>query len=495
MPGTRADYSVDYADGRLYIWYDEELAEDDEITIYYSLHFPATYIDFSDESVPDEDAHIKVLYSAFRIVYKVDKFIHGIDGLWQEDGDSYNFWGPLTGPMYEGDYPLYLRYGPIMWFDFAEDAYDNWITVMYGDNYTQTMTLLDPMYWHWNPWEGMHTGMEAIWIDWSMLELSPGDVIEITYPIFAGRYEWTTVGTKSAAVDSAGASMVTEGFRQWNNFDTKLGSLGFQDTTFGPEEPFMFRPVGGTGDDREDYYDDQLPQVYTGTGRAHLKDDWCTTLPIASSNIIVVGGPFANLASEYFNDFTDVYVPRLGSLQTTGFYSHACWGRNQYQVEYVEGEQTTGYAIISTYKDINGTIGLIVYGWTGQDTYYATYALQHGLLKIMQSLQPGATSLVLEFDYTVHPAEDCFFHIVECLGTITECSGFEYQMWYGMVEYDDVLIHKMVINSYSSEFWAFHTYIDYGVPYYWNLPNVIAIEITYPQYIYFHWETKVHPDP
>jgi hypothetical protein len=290
--------------------------------------------------------------------------------------------------------------------------------------------------------------------------------------------------------------MVTEGLRQWKNFDTKLGSLGFQDTTFGPEEPFIFSSVGGTGDDRDDYYDDQGAQTVSSTGRAHLKDDWCTTLPVASSNIIVIGGPFANLAAEYFNDFTDVYVPRIGSLQTTGFYSHACWGRNQYEVEYVAGEQTTGYAIISTYKDINGTIGLIIYGWTGQDTYYACYALQHGLLEIMQWLQPGVTSLVLEFDYTVHPAEDCFFHIVECLGTITECSGFEYEMlWEAPGYYDDELIFKMVINSYSSEFWTFHCYVDYDVQYYWNLPDLFAIEIVYPQYIYFHWESKVHPDP
>jgi hypothetical protein len=470
------EYDLDTSNGKLYIWIDMELEADDELEVDYALFFPATYIDFYEESVPEEDAHIKILYSTFHIVYKVDKFIYGIDGFMEENG-------VVVFPE-DSDY-LYLRYGPVVWFDFVRYAYDNWITVLVNGTVNTA--------WEWSPYSQMHYGIDSIWV--GGMELGYNDVIEVTYPIFAGRWEWTTVGAESAAVDSASASMVTEGFRQWKNHDTKLASLDFQDPIFAPEEPYIFRSVSGSGEDREDYYDDQMAQtVEESAGRVHLKDDWCTTLPISSSNIIVVGGPFANLAAEYFNDFTDVYVPRIGGFQPA-FTSSACWNRTSYEAVFEEGEQVTGYAVISTYKDLNGTIGFIVYGWTGQDTYYACYALQHGLLEIMQWLQPGVTSLLLEFDYTVHPAEDCFFHVVECLGTFTECSGFEYEVMWDKYVYDDEMIFKLVMNSYSSEFWVFHTYVDYDVTKPWHLPYTTAIEVTYPQYIYFHWESKIHPDP
>jgi hypothetical protein len=181
VEGTTQDYSIDYADGKLYMWHDEELEEDDELNIYYSLHFPAAYIDFYEESVPEEDAHIKILYSTFRIVYKVDKFFVGIDGMWIEDGDSDYFMGPLDY-LGEGDYPLYLRYGPIVPPEaaiFTEDAYFNWVNVMIGDNVTGMPYLVDPMYWDWYPEDAMYTGIETVWINWQQLELSPGDVIEL----------------------------------------------------------------------------------------------------------------------------------------------------------------------------------------------------------------------------------------------------------------------------------------------------------------------------
>jgi hypothetical protein len=287
-----------------------------------------------------------------------------------------------------------------------------------------------------------------------------------------------------------GASMVTEGFRQWKNFDTKISGLDYlREPT--PDIPYLFRNISGPAHLRDNYYDDHMAEtIEEDAGRAHLKDDWCTTLPVASSNIITIGGLYPNMMSEYFNDFTSVYYNRIGEDFGTGFYSHACWGRDFY-----EGTEDKGYAQISTYKDLNGTIGLIIWGVTGDDTYYACYALQHGLLEIMQSLQPGVTSLLLEFDYTVHPSEDCFFHIVECLGTITECGGFDHLMLEKMGMYDDDLLFKFIMNSYSSEYWVFHAHVDFDVEYSWSIPDLYAIAVTYPQYIYFHWEAKIHPDP
>jgi hypothetical protein len=481
-------HDVDYANGKLYIWEDGELEEDETLHISYLLNFPASYIDFYEESVPDEDAHIKVLYSTFRIVYKADKFLAYVDGLTVENG----FLEPPEDPGV-----FFLRYGPVipdMFIDWTvfELTYPNGMVVLLNG------VELNSTYWEYLDEYEMYYGLGVLWVDYSALELEPGDVIEVVYPILAGRWEWTTVGTDSAAVDSAGASMVTEGFRQWKNHDTKLASLDYQDMEFGPETPFVARKMSGTGEDREDYYDDQMAQtVEMEAGRVHFRDDWCTTLPVASSNIIVVGGPYVNLAAEYFNDFTDIYVPRIGTLGE-GFYGPGCWNRNLYEAEFDEnGTQTTGYALISTYKDINGTIGFIVYGWTGQDTYYAAYALQHGLYTILQQLQPGATSLLLCFDYTMHPADPCFFHVVECIGTFTECGGFDYLVWeeFGLGPEDGDVLFKFVTNSYSSEFWVFHAYVDFDVEHTWHLADVVAIEITYPQYIYFHWEAELHPDP
>jgi hypothetical protein len=312
-----------------------------------------------------------------------------------------------------------------------------------------------------------------------------GSRLKVVYPLLAGRYEWNIVGTDTAPVDVTAASMVSEGLREWKNFDVKLGGLDYNETMYGPRTPFIFRNMSGTGEDREDYYDDQMAQsIEADAGRAHLKDDWCTTLPIASSNIITVGGPYSNIATEYFNDFTDAYYNRIGEYLGNGFYSHACWNRNFY-----ENTEDIGHALISTYKDINGTTGLIIYGTTGEDGYYAAYALQHGLLDLMQWLQPGVTSIILEFNYTVHPSDDCFFHVVECLGTITECGGFD---WFMGPPDTAKYVLEIFKNSYSSEFLDFRLHIDLDTV---RIAKVFAIEIIRPNYIYIHWEPGIHPDP
>jgi len=98
-------------------------------------------------------------------------------------------------------------------------------------------------------------------------------------------------------------------------------------------------------------------------------------------------------------------------------------------------DDARGHAIVSTYKDLNGTVGFIIYGYEGEDTYYATYAFRGGLLLWLQHLQKGTTTLILEFDYeNVHPVLGTKYkgihpigiHVMESLGTITECTGFGY---------------------------------------------------------------------
>ena len=264
----------------------------------------------------------------------------------------------------------------------------------------------------------------------SVYSLSSGDV----GPTYSdrGAYEWIVVGRDSDPVDSAGAAMVAEYFLS-KGIEVMYSALDMQDVPYHPKVPFIFAKIGGVEDVRgsRDAYRDG---VYgPNTGKAALKDDWCTTIPIASSDIIVVGGPLANLGAEYTNDFleafwgtpevtpADEYKNKLTAL--------TCWSLNSYVDLYdEEGNLVEGYALIGTHKDLNGTVWFVVWGITGQDTYYATWWLWRNLAgyALLENLPPGVTTIILKFDYTLHPTEECFWEIVEALGTISEVDLKEY---------------------------------------------------------------------
>jgi hypothetical protein len=189
-------------------------------------------------------------------------------------------------------------------------------------------------------------------------------------------------------------------------------------------------------------------------GRAAFKDDWSchknmsdeylgwiNGLPVASSNIMAVGGPSANMVTEYFNDFDDAFAtlwqwtPHVEDMSK--IMPLTCWSRNRndtedvfhaYMPEYAGGKQTIGYGVISTYKDINGTVGLSIWGYTGQDTYYTCWALMHSdvLFLALEEMKCGVTSLIIRFNYTLHPTDYCFVTIIEALGTISE---LDFQDW------------------------------------------------------------------
>jgi hypothetical protein len=85
-------------------------------------------------------------------------------------------------------------------------------------------------------------------------------------------------------------------------------------------------------------------------------------------------------------------------------------------------DDNVGYAGIATYKDLNETVGFMAYGYTAEDTYYASCAVRGGLLPWLQEVQCGTTTIILEIDYEdLHPVG---FHVKECLGRFTECTGF-----------------------------------------------------------------------
>ncbi len=207
---------------------------------------------------------------------------------------------------------------------------------------------------------------------------------------------------------------------------------------------------------------------------------------ISSSNIIVVGGPLVNLAAEYFNDFTDALVY---TKYEHGFYAPGCWARtSQPSLAMLEHQgapmdtltadelwydSTTvgdryGYAIVSTYKDINGTVGLIVYGYTAEDTYYACYLLRGGLIPYGQELQDGVTTVVIEIDYEAeNPEYDFFtgihpvgFHIKECLGLFTECTG-AYTNFKTSEYYENIRNARSDVEDLASELGLCYKLVDF----------------------------------
>ena len=233
---------------------------------------------------------------------------------------------------------------------------------------------------------------------------------------YDGAWEWIIVGRDSDPVDSIGAAMVSEFFLE-KNMTVIMSALDMQDVPYHPLVPYIFSKIGGVEDTRgsRDAYRDGA--LGPNSGRSAIKDDWCKHVPISSANIIVVGGPLANLGAEYLNDFTEGFYGTAGltSPDLEGkLIALTCWSKDAFSGE--------GYALIATHKDLNGTVWFEVWGMTGQDTYYASWWLWRTYYgyRIMDILPPGVTSLIISFDYELHPTEECFWKVEEALGTISE---------------------------------------------------------------------------
>lgn len=235
--------------------------------------------------------------------------------------------------------------------------------------------------------------------------------VDIDYSYSAlhmGQYEWAVVGTDAATIDSLGAAYVTQAFDSKKQIHVRMTGLDIRDTAFAPNAPYVM--ANATTNDRDDYY-----YNYPIDMRSSLKDDWCTSNPVSSSNLISVGGPRANLATEYFNEFTMAFyalgenvVTDIG--QANKILALSCWDKHVYG---------SGYAVISVYIDLNGTVGFLIWGVDGQDTYYATKWFWDSGIYYLQQENPGVTDIILKITYPtsdpIHPS----FSIVERLGTIS----------------------------------------------------------------------------
>jgi len=241
-----------------------------------------------------------------------------------------------------------------------------------------------------------------------------------------GRYEWAVVGRNAATIDSAGAALVTAAFK---NKDIEIGLAGADiDTSeVANQMPFVMSKWGGTGDTWAAYYK-------SGTDyRTALKDDWCTQWAVADSNMIGVGGPLANMVSYYGNDFADAFygiTQFAGTAYDDKVTGIPCWNRgwngtmNAYTSGTIIGEgfftATAGYAVVSTYKDLNGTVQFLIWGHWGRDTYYATKWFHEGGKTQLQEAPPGLTSIILQISYSMFDPTHPSVSIIECLGTISE---------------------------------------------------------------------------
>jgi len=221
-----------------------------------------------------------------------------------------------------------------------------------------------------------------------------------------GRYEWMVVGKDAATIDSIGAAYMTEAFDSKKDIEVQVTGLDINDTAYGPYAPFvMGRATTGTKAD----YRDTL-------GRTFLRDDWCTTYPVSSSNMLFSGGPRAQMGTEYFNEFTNAFFARSEYVtnntgQANKILALSCWNRTTYGA---------GYAVISVYKDLNGTIGFLIWGYDGQDTYYAAKWFWEEGIEYLQTENRGVTDIILKIYYPCLDPTHPTVSIVERIGTISE---------------------------------------------------------------------------
>jgi hypothetical protein len=296
------------------------------------------------------------------------------------------------------------------------------------------------------------------------------DEYKVVYDTPRGNYEWLVIGRDSATVDSAGSAYVSEAFDSLKNIDVQTVGFDMQSPTF-PTVPFVLEYFGSPGGSTRPNYTECKPSTVpsctaspdgtTGTlqngdtlfelPRAHLRDDWSSIIPVDSSDIILVGGPLANAATQMANDWTSTIYRGLSKQNAVNdFWGPGLWD-GIYGHEHFPG---SGYATISTYMDIDGTVYFIVYGNTGQDTYWATWLLLHdnggttynnlcngpqtaagtatqnpwelgspvgpgcGLIP-MQHENPGVTSWIIHIDYTGEPHIPTF-QIEKRLNTFSE---------------------------------------------------------------------------
>ena len=238
-----------------------------------------------------------------------------------------------------------------------------------------------------------------------------------------GRYELVVVGRDAASVDSAGASLVTAAFKN-KQVEIGIAAADMYTDNVANQMPWVMAKIGA-GTTWSDYYYNKWGGSYTGDYRTALQDDWCHTWPVSSSNMLGIGGPLANMLAYYDNDFADVIFGLDSFTNDTAWENQivpkTCWNLHSDDNTYASSN-TTGYGVITTYKDINGTVIFLLWGHWGRDTYYLTkWFHEHGVYQL-QEAPAGLTSIIVEITYDSYPEgyKPTDYTVIECLGTISE---------------------------------------------------------------------------
>jgi hypothetical protein len=368
-------------------------------------------------------------YYVGSVMITMDPAITGVDSRALIDDLSIAYLNKSSGIRYERVYNMEEdKLIPSDWnayCSFAERVLING-TLIVRDGYNTTAH--EPYYtinfengtitlWHWSLESGYH-----LWV------LPIGTHVKVLYSTIEenekGRYEWIVVGTDAASIANVGAAYVAEAFDSIKDIAVLKTGMDIREATWGPNAPYVMSGPGTRL--RSNYYD--------SLGRSHLRDDWCTTYPIASSNMIFIGGPRATLGTEYFNEFTNAFFAESewvvnNTGQSNTIMGLSCWNRNTYS-----NNATTGYAQISVYKDLNGTIGFLVWGMNGDDGLYAAEwfwnypagitcpddTIVYSGIEYLQHENPGVTDIILEITYPTADPTHQTVSIVERLGTISE---------------------------------------------------------------------------
>ena len=238
-------------------------------------------------------------------------------------------------------------------------------------------------------------------------------------------YNWTVVGRDAAVSDVVGAATLVSALDDyrlltmhdwsWGEFAAALDMEDSVNTNI-PSVCYKF----GAGYMKSDYYEaaDTAAGEEIGDRVGFMDEDSVLGRDFIGTNVTVVGGPYANLAAEYLNDFTAAFAldePPFNHEWTT-IMALTAWPEPTTYVD-VEAGDDTGYAVVATYWDLNGTAFLWVWGWTAEDTAAMCQILRddaHDGTLDFWNLPDGTTAVIVEIDY-----ETMTYDIVETLSPIS----------------------------------------------------------------------------
>jgi hypothetical protein len=328
---------------------------------------------------------------------------------WNEDvGISNNLPYSFHSEYYIGDVAEWIHETIEVWGAFLNETYipvEVWDNITWRDEFLDDIIArggipvdIDEDGMKFEAWGGF-VEVDVVWPEWPLLrgeyvihetdscdelvldtestgaDANGEDMIKIVYNVASGRYEWTVVGKDAATVDSVGAALVTAAIKN-KRLEIGMAGLDISETEVANMIPWVMRKFGA-GMAAMDYHYDYAG----GDHRTALKNDWCTNWAISSSKMISVGGPIANLLSYYANDFTQAFyaIPdfAMGSHWSGMVVPATCWsgpiGEDIAGNPHIyASSEDTGYAVIATTKDKNGTVILTVWGHWGRDTFYAS---------------------------------------------------------------------------------------------------------------------------